>query len=52
MAENICEQMVETYLAFDRRVFLHPQYFIGEQNGWNAEIDFLAICFWEQLPGW
>ncbi len=47
MAENVYEQVVETYLAMKRGLFLHPHYFVGEQNGWKAEIDFLAICFRE-----
>jgi hypothetical protein len=45
MAENIREQAVETYLAIDRGLFLNPQYLIGTPGEWEANPDFLAICF-------
>jgi len=45
MAEGFWEQAVETYLAIDRGVFLNPQYLIGEPGIWEANTDFLALCF-------
>ena len=35
MAETVFEQLVETYLARNADYFCHPQYFVGEQNGWK-----------------
>ena len=35
MAE-VYEQIVETYLAMKRGLFLHPQYFLGEEDGESA----------------
>jgi hypothetical protein len=49
MAEGFWEQAVETYLAVDRGLFLNPQYLVGEEKGWQANPDFLAICFPDSL---
>jgi hypothetical protein len=45
MSENIWEQALERYLAMDRGLFLNPQYLIGTPGEWEANPDFLAICF-------
>jgi hypothetical protein len=50
MAENVYEQVVETYLTMEREVFLHPQYLLGGKE-WNAAPDFLAIFFKKKLRG-
>ncbi len=49
MAEGFWEQAVETYLALDRGLFLNPQYLIGEPGVWEANPDFLAINFPENM---
>ncbi len=49
MAEGFWEQAVETYLALDRGLFLNPQYLIGEPGIWEANPDFLAISFPENM---
>jgi len=49
MAENIWEQAVESYLAIDRGLFLNPQYLIGTPGEWEANPDFLAICFPDKI---
>jgi hypothetical protein len=45
MAEGIWEQAVETFLTIDRGLFLNPQYLVGEPGKWEANPDFLALCF-------
>jgi hypothetical protein len=47
MAENVYEQLVETYLAMDTGLFLNPQYSVCDSK-WEACVDFLAICFREK----
>lgn len=45
MAEDVLEQLVETYLASRSGFFLNPQYVIGVPGVWHGEADFLAIDF-------
>jgi hypothetical protein len=49
LAEEMWEQAVEKYLALDRGLFLNPQYLIGEPGVWEANPDFLAISFPENM---
>jgi hypothetical protein len=49
MAEGFWEQATETYLAIDRGLFLNPQYLIGTPGRWEANPDFLAINFPENI---
>jgi hypothetical protein len=48
VAENVYEQVVETYLTMERDVFLHSQYPVGDKD-WNAAVDYLAIFFRKKI---
>ena len=41
---DIWEELVLDYLTLDRRVFVQPQYGLGD-NTWAASLDFLALDF-------
>lgn len=41
---DVWEALVQEYLCLDRRLFVSPQYDVGEKV-WHARLDFLALDF-------